>query len=283
MKKLYYPGYHDFKCIGPDCPMSCCYFQIRIFRFEEKLFDTCRQWADIDGKGGNIRSYLEKDDDGYYMKCKPDGCCVFRNGDKLCDIQLRHGDSAIPAICRTYPRIISRFPDRIEYALEPCCPVVAMSAREWETGTVITSREAGDGYEGHGSVSAVRRDEALSVLADTSLDLKACLERLSSMYGCGIDIPELDVSEFLSGFIRKQTALMTWAYILHYEGIPEIENVMEFIISTDLLFIRHASQLDLTDWKETSYVFSRFLLDYSYERGFILDYEDRFCDKRDYQ
>lgn len=278
MKKIYYPYYSEFKCIGGECPLSCCCFRINIFRFEEKKFGTFPQWCDIDGRGTDIREFLNKDETGYYMKSLPDGCCIFRDCDKMCSIQKRYGMDALPAICRTYPRIISRFKDRIEFALEPCCPMAARSAEHWDIRSVIS-----DDVREDENPSWFRRDKALSILADAGIGFSDCLRQLSDLYGCGREIPETDLTPFLYDFLRKQTALMIWGYILYYDGIKEVGNIMEFIIDIVLAFIKQASHRSYSRWGDACDDYSRFLLEYSTKRNFIQDYEDRFNDRSDYQ
>lgn len=276
MYKAIYPQYPHFKCIADKCPIGCCFFRIDIFKEEEQLFETKAIWRDIDGKGNSIRKYLEKDCKGYFFKSHPNGKCIFCNDRKLCDIQLRYGENPdnLPLLCRTYPRIITALDGRTEYALEPCCPVAAASVKDWETGEILIEGEK----TGSTDKPTMLRDSALRIISNSRTSLRDCLIELSGLYGCGLEIPQFEIDGEREEFLRKETALMIWTYMLQYDGMPEIENLMEFIISFILLYIDTLGSRKYDSWWDMCVDYSRSLVDYSTYRGFIVEHEERYGD-----
>lgn len=248
-----------------------------IFKREEAQFGKRADWADIDGRGGDIRKYVEHDADGAFFKATPEGRCVFLHRDGLCDIQQRCGQDPLPSVCRTYPRLIARFDDRMEYGMEPCCPVVAASVKDWNIGEFIV--------EGEGVESAEpdfrRRDYAVRLLADSSVGLSDCLRKLAGMYGSRVEVPEITLHGSKLEFARKITAFMCWSYLLYYREVPRVDNVMDVIITSVVMFCRRAAQRDYASWWDMSVDFSRMLTDYSISIGFAVEYEDRYCDVKD--
>ena len=279
MKKVYYPPYKQFRCIGPECPVGCCSFRVSIFKSEEAQFGKRADWADIDGRGGDIRDYVDHDADGAFFRMTPDGKCVFLHGDGLCDIQKRCGQDPLPCVCRTYPRLIARFDGRTEYGMEPCCPVVAASVKDWNIGEFIVEGEEPETAEPDCRRS--RRDYAVKVLSNPSVPLADCLRKLAGMYGSRVEVPEITLHGSKLEFARKIAAFMCWSYLLYYREVPRVDNVMDVIITSVVMFCRRAAQRDYASWWDMSVDFSRMLTDYSISIGFAVEYEDRYCDVKD--
>ncbi|MBQ0124507.1 MAG: flagellin lysine-N-methylase [Bacteroidales bacterium] len=276
MYKAFYPPYGKFKCIADKCPIGCCFFRIYFFKREESQFEENEVWRNIDKKGNGIAEYLDKDDIGFFIKQQKNGNCIFLNDRRLCEIQLKHGPDSgnLPCLCRTYPRLITTLDDRIEYALEPCCPVAAASVKEWDVGTILIVGEKSGSID----QTTVRRDKAMQILSDRSISLRDCLIALNDLYKCGKEIPEFTLDHERTEFIRKETALMVWAYLMQYDGVPEVENLMEFIISVDLSYIDIYGQKKYDSWWDMCVEFSRHLLDRSIKLGFIMEHEERYGD-----
>lgn len=96
----------DFRCIGPDCPASCCADAWNIdvdadtlARWRAEPDESSRTWllSALDTAAPPGRVLLRH--------TLPHNHCVQLSNDKLCAIQTRHGHEYLPAGCRLYPRI----------------------------------------------------------------------------------------------------------------------------------------------------------------------------------
>lgn len=264
MSKVWYPPYKSFRCIGPECPMNCCEcYPIRLFRREENRFSP---------------DVLEKDGDGFRCKSKQGGGCVFWTEDRLCSIQKGKGVAAMPVVCRTFPRIIGRYGDLVEFGLEPCCPVVAASVEKWNIGDFLVEGTVGKTSD----EVAARRDETVRILADRNLEFRQCLERLAALYGSDVPIPEVNAAGEKLEFLRRETALMCWSYLRYFDGVEEVDNLMSVIITAVTGFLDKTAGRTFASWWEMGLAFSRLLVDYYLEIGYDIDHEDRYCDVLDY-
>ena len=264
MTKVWYPPYRKFRCLKAECPMNCCgYYAIRIFKKEKGLIDP---------------SFLERDGDGVRCRSRKEGGCIFWTDGRLCSLQLDGGEEAMPAVCRTYPRIIGRYGDRIEFGLEPCCPVVAASVEDWNIGELLVEREAGETSD----EVAARRDEAVRILADRNLDFRQCLKRLAELYRSDVRIPEITVGGETLEFLRRVTALMCWSYLRYFHGVAEVDNLMTVIITAVSRFMEKNAGCTFASRWEMALSFSRLLVKYYLEIGFDIDHEDRYCDILEY-
>lgn len=255
--------------------MNCCeYYAIRLFKREEAEFATRREWQDVDGNGGKMADFVEPDGDGVRCRSRKGGGCIFWTDGRLCSLQKFSGPGAMPEVCRTYPRIIGDYGTHTEFGLEPCCPVVAASVENWEIGDFLTEGEIPLLNEPR----FVRRDEAVRILADRSLDFHTCLEKLARLYGSDVRIPEITVSGDVLEFIRRETALMCWSYLVYFDGVGEVDNLVSVIITAVSNFISYAGGREFSSWWEMGLAFSRLLVDYYISTGFDIDHEDRYCD-----
>lgn len=244
--------------------MNCCaYYAIRLFKKEDGLIDP---------------GFLEKDGDVFKCRSRKDGGCIFWTDDRLCSIQTEKGLEAMPVVCRTYPRIIGKYGDCIEFGLEPCCPVAAASVEEWEIGEFIVEGESADAQD----AVAAKRDEAVRILADSNLDFRQCLERLAELYQSDVRIPEITVRGEVLEFLRRETALMCWSYLRYFHGVGEVDNLMTVIITAVSGFMEKNSGRDFASWWEMGLSFSRQLVQYYLKIGYDIDHEDRYCDILEY-
>ncbi len=262
--------------------MNCCgYFRIILFRREEALFGNKAGWNDIDGKGNDIREYLVNDNQRWFCKSRADGGCIFWGKDSLCTIQKRLGADSMPSVCRTYPRIITRYPDRIELALDQCCPVVAASVREWNLGDFNTEGSCSDSSSLNINPKIAKRNKALAVLCNQSISFKESLETVAGMYGCDVSVPDFDIDDRLIEYDRKHTALFVWSYLLSHEGLPGIDNIMTLIVKFAILLADWLKNNRFEDNQEMDVAFAKFFIQYGKESGLEPDVEEKFCDSND--
>lgn len=280
MYKVWYPPYRDFKCLGTECPMNCCaYYAIRLFKKEEALFGTKPQWQNVDGKGGKMADCVEPDGDSVKCKSRATGGCIFWSDAKLCSLQMRQGAESMPVVCRTYPRIIGDYGGRLEFGLEPCCPVVAASVKDWNIGDLLVEGEPFTPAQPR----FAKRDEAVRILADRSIGFRECLEKIAALYDSDVLIPEITAGGDQLEFARRETALMCWSYLVYFDGVGEVDNLVTVIVTAVSDFLDKSRGRSFASWWEMGLEFSRNLVEYYLRIGYDIDHEDRYCDVLDYE
>jgi lysine-N-methylase len=65
-------------------------------------------------------------DPGYAaLRRAPDGACLFLDPGGLCSVQARHGAAALPTVCVTYPRVVTRVAGLLSVTDALSCPEAA--------------------------------------------------------------------------------------------------------------------------------------------------------------
>ena len=114
------PFFGDFKCLGAICPVSCCTgFRFPLRRGEEKRLPR-ESWTE--------------DERGLCFVARPNGDCPFWTPERRCPFQHGADQSALPGVCRVFPRIVTDYPDRTELCLDVLCPEVFRLIAGWEIG-----------------------------------------------------------------------------------------------------------------------------------------------------
>lgn len=278
MPKVFFSKYKQFKCLASECPMNCCkVFKISFFDWETKQFGRRADWNDIDGKGGDLRDYLSRDESGWFCKSVDGACTFFDQSNSLCGIQLRHNALAMPSVCRTYPRIITRYPDRTEFALDPCCPAVANLLHGWEIGELEMEGE----WKPSDDI-ALRRGKMMDMMADESVSLQDCLCRIQDEYGVIAEAPTVELSDRKClNYTRRFVAFMLWSYLLPYDGIGILQNMAALILDITACYLKHLQNLSFEDEWAMSRDLSTFLLDYVERMKFDVEIEGRYVDSKD--
>lgn len=274
MKRYSFPYYRSFACMAEDCPMICCgYFRIYFFDREARQFDTRPEWQDMDGQGHGIRDFVVRKDNEWVCRSREEGGCIFFEN-KLCSIQKNISASAMPSVCRTYPRIITRFANRVEYALDPCCPVAVNLTQDWNIGEFAVS---GDGPNPD-DADFLRRERAFTILRDKGISLSEALQKLADEYDTGHIIPQFCLNATHEGFLRKVAAFFGLSIVLPYEGYPDIPNIAGWLLDFLVGFIPKLEASGLGDWWQMSCMFSRELVDAEIRDRFDGDIEERYID-----
>ncbi len=101
MKYLELETLTDFKCIGSDCPFTCCAGGWRIIIDPE----TDKYYRSVTGEFGDrlAKSIKEEKGDRCFTLTE-DGRCSFLNDDNLCDIYTNLGEEHLCYTCTVYPR-----------------------------------------------------------------------------------------------------------------------------------------------------------------------------------
>ncbi len=137
-----------FRCIGPECEDNCCSFNWRIAldrqdysRLKAVLSGTPRERARFErgcartsGAAGGDRIYAT-------LQRTRQGSCVFLSAERRCSIQTAHGDAALPGVCATYPRIVTRIGGRASLTTTLSCPEAARLCLLAEDSMVLERTE----------------------------------------------------------------------------------------------------------------------------------------------
>jgi lysine-N-methylase len=134
MNPMTVPRYvQSFACIGPACSDTCCSgWSVPLDR------ETYQSWQTIQvhaaGTSLTARTRAAHADekigtgDCAVLEQTPEGACTWLTDEKLCAVQARCGEDALPLVCHTYPRQRARAQDRVSMYLNLGCPEAARLA-----------------------------------------------------------------------------------------------------------------------------------------------------------
>ncbi len=133
-----------FACIGGACEDSCCthHWRIDLSRddygrlkaalngspAERERFE--RGCARTPGAGRGARTWAT-------LQRTEDGACAFLAPDRTCSVQSAHGAAALPGVCATYPRLVTRIGDRLALTATLSCPEAARLCLLAEDGCAL--------------------------------------------------------------------------------------------------------------------------------------------------
>jgi len=114
----------NFKCIGSDCPRTCCGegWNIEIEEDLQKKWNSLADQADRSWLQAGITKSPDKPLS--ILRMRDTGNCVFLNDQKLCAVQNKYGHEFIPRICQNYPRVEFETPQRIYKTASLSCPEI---------------------------------------------------------------------------------------------------------------------------------------------------------------
>lgn len=117
MREIYPKFYKEFKCLGGDCPNTCCQgWGVDIDK------DTLLRYQNVEGPyGAKLKSILANHKQFFKLGNK----CPFLSKDGLCDIQLNLGEKYLCDVCKKFPREEYQYGESIEHSLSPACIEVA--------------------------------------------------------------------------------------------------------------------------------------------------------------
>lgn len=121
--KIKVPNYfNEFKCIGSDCPDTCCAGWGIVVDD-----DSYNKYSKVKGDfGDRLRENMIIDEDGERVfTLKGDKNCSFLNENKLCDIYSEIGEESLCYTCRQYPRYLEEFGKLRETGISLSCPEAA--------------------------------------------------------------------------------------------------------------------------------------------------------------
>ena len=121
--------YEKFKCIGSDCPETCCqgwkvsinkdifnkYQKLDNNKLKDKAFKFLKKYPQDDMSPHKVKGFY-----GYITM--NNGTCPFLSQDKLCSVQKEYGNSFLSTACAHFPRKSSVFKNKELKSLGLGCP-----------------------------------------------------------------------------------------------------------------------------------------------------------------
>lgn len=124
------PMYYDqFRCIGQDCPDTCCTGSWRIY-VDRKSIEKYEALPESEFKK-DLADSIKKNPDAKHswdyaeINLTRDRLCPMLTPECFCRIQLELGSDCLHLTCRKYPRIRVKYGNRIEKSLSLSCPEAA--------------------------------------------------------------------------------------------------------------------------------------------------------------
>lgn len=112
--------YNIFKCVGGNCPLTCCTTDWDIELSDEEI----EMYRNIEEDfSREIMSVI--DIDRKVLKKTAGNKCPLITEDGWCRIVINCGDTCLSNTCMMYPRKIMRYGDIVERTVDISCPVVA--------------------------------------------------------------------------------------------------------------------------------------------------------------
>ena len=117
MREVYPKFYDSFKCLGGNCPHTCCQgWGVDIDK------NTLARYKNVDGLyGAKLKQILAN----HKQFFKVGSSCPFLDKDGLCDIQKNLGESYLCDVCKKFPRVEYTYGNVVEHNLSPACIAVA--------------------------------------------------------------------------------------------------------------------------------------------------------------
>lgn len=116
MKTYVISLYYLFRCLGGECPHSCC--KGWVIPVDEETYGRYRLTAGLYGR--YLKFHVKRHKDMYVMR-QIAGRCPHHNSDGLCQFQANGQPRLMPLICRVYPRDVVSAGHEIEVTLELSC------------------------------------------------------------------------------------------------------------------------------------------------------------------
>lgn len=129
--------YSQFQCDPIRCQETCCQrWQILIDR------ETCLKYMNSENpiiqrlapSAISLNPKAVGEEDYAMIQMNKELFCPFLNTEKLCEVVLNMGEEALSTTCRTFPRSIRKFHDRVERGLVMSCSVACELALQNKHG-----------------------------------------------------------------------------------------------------------------------------------------------------
>lgn len=102
-----------FRCIAERCEDTCCSgLRISLSPSDARRL---RPVLDVEEGAGEQTPFLPM---------RPDGTCTLLDAQRMCSLQRRHGEQALPDVCATFPRAVTTREGHWELSGSMACPEV---------------------------------------------------------------------------------------------------------------------------------------------------------------
>lgn len=122
----------EFKCIGSDCPDSCCQgWRVNIGRKTYKKYKKSTHpelKITFQNSLARTRNSSRSESNYAHIKLDKNNACPFLNEKSLCRIQTNLGEKFLSSTCNTYPREYNLIDGTLEKSATLSCPEVARLA-----------------------------------------------------------------------------------------------------------------------------------------------------------
>lgn len=200
----------DFRCIGPDCPDTCCVgWKVTI---DEPSFLRLQKQLKRASSGAQqrVKKGLRRQRSGQnrlnFAKTRldKDGRCVFLDEDDLCHVLKEYGDDCLSETCTFYPRVFSVSEGQMTMGATLSCPETARLCLTGQNAVDVVTLDA-DGLVGRAPLNVSDFDRR----GDMPRYRYAGL--LTTILGQFLDLDEFPISSRLF-FICRLAELLTDAY-----------------------------------------------------------------------
>ncbi|AKJ06445.1 lysine-N-methylase [Archangium gephyra] len=118
-----------FRCIAERCEDTCC-TGLKVPVSEPQWARMRAAVAGSPEESERLHQCITPNPGGAtaehaFVQMRPDGHCPLLDTERLCSLQRRHGDAVLPDICATFPRVVTRWGERVEVSGTLACPEVA--------------------------------------------------------------------------------------------------------------------------------------------------------------
>ena len=123
------PAYYEkFTCLGSECPDTCCQgWRITLDKKTHNKYISSEDKYISKISSKYITKFKNPKKDLFsYISMNDKGHCPFLNKNKLCSIQVKHGENILSGTCDAFPKIHIEYPDHIKLCtLDISCPEAA--------------------------------------------------------------------------------------------------------------------------------------------------------------
>ena len=117
--------YKKFRCLGTECPDTCCQGWRIVLdkkthdKYTNSSVKTIRQKSDKYIKKNNNPS----EDFFSFISMDENNFCPFLNKQDLCSLQTEYGEDMLSSVCDMFPRIKANYPNEVKLcSLDLSCP-----------------------------------------------------------------------------------------------------------------------------------------------------------------
>src|SRR6185369_16666003 len=132
-----------FRCLASACEETCCVgWSVPV---DEAHYAAIREaMSGSEEERAEFAAVFIPEPDPKYRTAalaviRPDRSCSLLDADRLCSLQRRYGESVLPDICASYPRVASRVGQRIEVSGSLSCPEMARLCLLADDATELTA------------------------------------------------------------------------------------------------------------------------------------------------